>query len=401
MLHRASIRTNPEMIETVLRYADTLYPTSESMHQYLQRLEADDGSLGVLVPALTQLVKADEIYTDRERQAVATLLQEIENIRAENERRAISVEANLQANVVGEFVAVDVETANSDISSICSIGLVHFKDGKITKQLKLPINPECDFDPINISIHGIRPDDVKAAQVMRDVFPIVSSSLSNLFVVHHTHFDRTALSQVAQQHGFAEISCRWIDSASVARRAWKRFSIRGYGLKNLAEEFSISFKHHDACEDARVAGLVLLRAIAETGIPLGEWHDQAAKTVAASTSISMTPEAQRISRVVNGVTLAKREKRFDEAVRLLLAEIEHQETEAKKTGLGVAPWYYEQLAIVYRKLKRHDAELVILERYDQQPKAPGAGPQKLKERLEKVRQKIAKLEQKNAKAILH
>jgi hypothetical protein len=62
-----------------------------------------------------------------------------------------------------------------------------------------------------------------------------------------------------------------------------------------------------------------------------------------------------------------------------------EEEESRKTGLGVAPWYYEQLAIVYRKQGRHNDELAILKRYDRQIKAPGAKPATLMARLEKVR----------------
>lgn len=54
-------------------------------------------------------------------------------------------------------------------------------------------------------------------------------------------------------------------------------------------------------------------------------------------------------------------------------------------GWGVAPWYYEQLAILYRKEKQYQKEVEILERYEQQPKAPGVGPKKLAERLIKAR----------------
>jgi len=53
-------------------------------------------------------------------------------------------------------------------------------------------------------------------------------------------------------------------------------------------------------------------------------------------------------------------------------------------GSGVAPWYYEQLAIIYSKQKRYTDEIAVLQRYDRQPKAPGAMPVQLKERLEKV-----------------
>ena len=54
-------------------------------------------------------------------------------------------------------------------------------------------------------------------------------------------------------------------------------------------------------------------------------------------------------------------------------------------GLGVAPFYYEQLAILYRKAKRFDDEVAILERYAAQNKSPGATGEKLMERLRKIR----------------
>lgn len=84
----------------------------------------------------------------------------------------------------------------------------------------------------------------------------------------------------------------------------------------------------------------------------------------------------------------KREKRHDEAISLLqelIAETE-ADAEAAGEGRGVAPWYYEQMAILFRKERRYKDEIAILERYARQPKASGAGPQKLAERLKKARQ---------------
>ncbi|HCE1609397.1 TPA: tetratricopeptide repeat protein [Vibrio parahaemolyticus] len=88
----------------------------------------------------------------------------------------------------------------------------------------------------------------------------------------------------------------------------------------------------------------------------------------------------------------KREGRFDEAIEILLESVELTEKESKFAGegWGVAPWYYEQLAIIYRKQKRYDLEVAILERYSSQPKAPGVGPAKLSERLEKAKQLFEK-----------
>ena len=133
----------------------------------------------------------------------------------------------------GNFIALDVETANADMASICAIGLVHFKDGAIAGKLAIPVNPEDRFDPVNVAIHGIRPEHVANAKKIREVFPVVASALDSEVVVHHTHFDRVALCRVAEKFGFPELTCRWLDSARVARRAWGRFSRSGYGLANF------------------------------------------------------------------------------------------------------------------------------------------------------------------------
>ena len=91
---------------------------------------------------------------------------------------------------------------------------------------------------------------------------------------------------------------------------------------------------------------------------------------------------------VERVKQLKREKKYQEAVDLLSKLVDATENESKEAGegWGVAPWYYEQLAILYRKENRYDDEVVILERYERQPKALGAGPGKLAERLKKARQ---------------
>ena len=52
---------------------------------------------------------------------------------------------------------------------------------------------------------------------------------------------------------------------------------------------------------------------------------------------------------------------------------------------GVAPWYYEQLAIIYRKQKRYVDEVTILQRYEIHEKGSGTGPGQLAHQLRKAR----------------
>ncbi|CAJ0866565.1 DNA polymerase III subunit epsilon [freshwater sediment metagenome] len=169
-----------------------------------------------------------------------------------------------------EFIALDVETANSDLASICSVGLVHFKDGTPLKTTSFLIDPEDEFDGMNIAIHGITPDDVVGKPTMREILPLISNALHQRVIAHHTPFDRVAFKRAAAKYSLPQPELTWLDTAAVARRAWERFADRGYGLENLAREFGIEFSHHVAAEDARAAGLILVRAMQENGLSLDE-----------------------------------------------------------------------------------------------------------------------------------
>jgi hypothetical protein len=285
----------------------------------------------------------------------------------------------------------------------------------------------------------------------------------------------------------------------------------GYGIARLASEFEIRFTHHDAAEDARAAGLLMLRAIADTGYGLEDWlkrvdltisaqvpgrfasdgdpsgalagetvvftgkleiprgiaakaatemgcnvadivnkrttilvvgdqdlrrtngneksskHRKAEEMIATGAPIrivgesdfmlmvgpaaiekatpkhpeplsprsdtgtirelviTLTPEASRINDLVERIKMLKRSGDYSTALDLLLAEIDVQERVSVEQKCGVAPWYYEQAAIVYRKLDDPTAEIAILERFAQQPHAPGVGPGELLLRLQKAK----------------
>jgi hypothetical protein len=99
---------------------------------------------------------------------------------------------------------------------------------------------------------------------------------------------------------------------------------------------------------------------------------------------------RHFSEWVETVKQLKRESRDDEAVALLLELVDATEAEAAAhPGWGVAPWYYEQLAIIYRRRGSLAAELGILERYARGPHAPGVMPVKLQARLDQARQRPA------------
>lgn len=101
-------------------------------------------------------------------------------------------------------------------------------------------------------------------------------------------------------------------------------------------------------------------------------------------------EGQHYTTYAEKVRQLNREGNSDAAEILLLRLIDATEAEARANGWGVAPWYYERLAVLYGKRKDLPAEIGILERYERQLKAPGVGPSKLAKRLARVRAKPEK-----------
>jgi hypothetical protein len=83
-----------------------------------------------------------------------------------------------------------------------------------------------------------------------------------------------------------------------------------------------------------------------------------------------------VSDYVDRVKQLMQDRKHTEVIELLLKLVDQTEMDAKKEGKGhgVAPWYYEQLAIIYRKEKHFADEISILERFEKQPKSPGVGP---------------------------
>ena len=68
-----------------------------------------------------------------------------------------------------EFVALDVETANENVGSICQIGLAGYKGNELIREWVSLVNPEEKFSPFNISVHGLTAADVAEASTLPEL----------------------------------------------------------------------------------------------------------------------------------------------------------------------------------------------------------------------------------------
>ncbi len=176
-----------------------------------------------------------------------------------------------RADLKRTFFALDVETANADLASICSIGIATFEDGEMTDEWCSLVDPKDQFSAINKRVHGIDEGMVNGYPTYATLADELNRKLSNSVVVSHGSFDRTAIFRAAARWSVSPPTCKWLNSQTVTRRTWPQFAQRGYGLKNVSEHIGYEFKHHDALEDAKAAGQVVLAAMEKTGVDIADW----------------------------------------------------------------------------------------------------------------------------------
>ena len=162
-----------------------------------------------------------------------------------------------------EFVAIDFETANSERSSICSVGIVTVKDGLIVNEFYHLVKPplgdyECledCFDDYNIQIHGITPKMVKNEPTFVELWNVILPLLENKMVIaHNAAFDVSCLRHVLDVCGLPYPNFEYLCTWKLAKSAFPKKIC--YKLDFLCHELGFEFKHHNALEDAKACAFL-------------------------------------------------------------------------------------------------------------------------------------------------
>ena len=135
------------------------------------------------------------------------------------------------------FNAIDVETANERPYSICQIGIVQVRIGRIATSRSFTVDPQEPFRTFNVRLHGIGPQHVRGCPTLPRLDAELRCLLEGTPLVSHTGFDRSALDGAMRRYGLRPLRVQWLDSGQIARRAWpERYRRRGWNLANVAAD---------------------------------------------------------------------------------------------------------------------------------------------------------------------
>lgn len=151
-----------------------------------------------------------------------------------------------------KFIAIDVETANFEPTSICAIGAVKVVDGVIIDKRYSLVRPEPDwYSPACVRVHGITDDDTFDAPSFGTLWKSWADWFDGYqFVAHNARFDSRCIKAACRIYGLDEPQA-FRCTLTAARKAIPRGMCASKSLDSLCDFFGIPLhKHHCAIDDA-------------------------------------------------------------------------------------------------------------------------------------------------------
>lgn len=161
-----------------------------------------------------------------------------------------------------DFVAIDFETANEQLSSICSIGLVVVRNGVIRDRFYSLVQPEPNYYRYgNSLIHGLTQEDTENEQVFSKVWLNVESLIEGLpFVAHNKGFDESCLKAVFRTYSMDYPNYIFYCTLAESRRQLKH--LPNHQLHTVAEDCGYMLtNHHHALADAEACAEIALQLL--------------------------------------------------------------------------------------------------------------------------------------------
>ena len=158
------------------------------------------------------------------------------------------------------FAAIDFETANGNIGSVCSVGIVVVRNGEITDRIYSLIRPRPNFYLYwNTRIHGLTCHHTDSAPDFPEVWAALAPRIEGLpLVAHNSPFDEGCLKSAFANYGLVYPNYRFHCTVRLSR---KRFpNLDNHKLPTVAAHCGYDLNnHHHALADAEACAHIMLK----------------------------------------------------------------------------------------------------------------------------------------------
>lgn len=163
---------------------------------------------------------------------------------------------------MNDLVAIDVETANYEASSICAIGAVQVTDGYITDRFYELVKPEPNWyiPSFTSTIHGISRADTDGARNFAQVWADLQSLIGDRpLVAHNKSFDQRCIKAAFRLYQMDYPDYPFLCTLEKARRTIPKSICASKSLPALCDFLGIPFNnHHNALADAEACAKIAM-----------------------------------------------------------------------------------------------------------------------------------------------
>ncbi|MCC8096038.1 MAG: 3'-5' exonuclease [Tannerellaceae bacterium] len=161
-----------------------------------------------------------------------------------------------------DFAAIDFETANMEPSSVCSVGIVIVRDGRITDKFYSLIQPEPNYYLYShAQIHGLTAEDTEKADVFSKVWEQVAPLIEGLpLVAHNKNFDESCLKAAFRTYQMDYPDYRFYCTLAESQRQLR--PLPNHKLNTVAADCGYNLtNHHHALADAEACAEIALQLL--------------------------------------------------------------------------------------------------------------------------------------------
>ena len=165
-----------------------------------------------------------------------------------------------------DFIAIDFETATTEMNSACSLGIACVEKFEVKKTYYFLIQPPKNkYLPSNTEIHGISSIDTESAPTFAEIWDEIKPLFADTIVVaHNVRFDLSVLKACLDLYNLQVDDFPYIDSIAISNRAIKDKNC-GQSLIERAAYFNIPIElHHNALNDAIVCAKIVINSVKTT-----------------------------------------------------------------------------------------------------------------------------------------
>lgn len=160
-----------------------------------------------------------------------------------------------------DFAAIDFETANFERTSVCSVGVVVYKNGVKVDEFYSLIKPEPEYyNDVCSGVNGMCYEDTKNAPVFPEVWKKIEPKIKGLpLVAHNKAFDETCLKAVFRCYQMDYPDYPFYCTLVKSREVWPEGH---HNLNIIAEKCGYDLKnHHHALADADACAAIALKIL--------------------------------------------------------------------------------------------------------------------------------------------